>query len=87
MATALYHIKCSQTIAITKVRAMCDNYKIENYVFDGGVHLHLTPNQMRQAKDIAKTVGSRVESGMLESAQKTVNTIMKKAIGVYNEHI
>ena len=64
MATALYHIKCSQTIAITKVRAMCENYGIENYVFGGGIHLHLTPNQMRQAKDIAKTVGSRVELGM-----------------------
>ncbi len=83
MATVLYHIKCSQTIAITKVRAMCDNYGIENYVFDGGIHLHLTPNQMRQANDVAKTVGSRVELGMLKSAQETVNTIMRKAIRIY----
>jgi hypothetical protein len=83
MPTVLYHIKCSQTIAMTKVRAMCENYGIENYIFGGGIHLYLTPDQIRQAKDIALTVSSELEIGMLKSAKDAVNTVMRKAIREY----
>ena len=46
MKTTLYHIKCSQAIAITKLRAVFDRVKVENYIFDGGIHIHITPNQI-----------------------------------------
>ena len=75
MKTTLYHIKCSQTIAITKLRAVFDRAKIENYIFDGGIHIHLTPNQIYIAKGAAKTVRSELEIGMLPVAKKSVNRI------------
>jgi hypothetical protein len=86
MKTTLYHIKCSQVIAITKLRAIFDRAKIENYIFDGGIHVHLTPNQIHIAKGAAETVRSELEIGMLPSVKANVSDIFDKAIGLYSSH-
>jgi hypothetical protein len=86
MAT-LYHIKCSQSIAIAKVRGLCDHHLIENYICDGGIHLHLTPNKIRIAKDIAETVNSELEAGLLPSATGFVNNLMCRVVRLYSQNL
>jgi len=82
----LYNIKCSQYLALTKIRDMFDKHGIENYIFDGGIHIHIIPAQFRIARDIAKTYNSHLEIGMLPAAQKTFNTLMKKVVRKYQEN-
>lgn len=81
--TTLYHIKCSQCLAMTTIRTICDNAAIENYLFDGGIHLHLTPIQVQFAQDIATTFDSVLEIGMLPSAKQRVKDVMRRATEVY----
>jgi len=74
--TTLYHIKCNQTIAILTLRPILDKLNIDNFLYTGGIHVHLTPNQVRQVKDIALTVNSKLELGVLPAIQKSVNRDM-----------
>ena len=78
MAKELYHIKCSQTQAISHLRVILDAKGIENYIGNGGIHIHLLDNQIKDAEETAKTLSKTIEKGMLPNAQEDINSLFKE---------
>ncbi len=76
MDKQLYHIECSQTTAIIHIRTILDKNGIENYIGDGGIHLHLTPNQVNRATELTAFLSMPLKEGMLPNTQKNINQIV-----------
>jgi len=78
MVKTLYHIKCSQIQAITHMRDILDAKGIENYIGNGGIHIHLLDKQLEDAKEIAQTLSKEVKKGMLPNTQEDINTLFRE---------
>ena len=76
MDKKLYHIECSQTTAIVHIRTILDKNGIENYIGDGGIHLHLLPNQVNRATELTAFFQKPLKEGMLPNTQKNINSLI-----------
>ena len=76
MDKKLYHIECSQTTAIIHIRTILDNNGIENYIGDGGIHIHLLPNQVNKAIELTAFLLEPLKEGMLPKTQKDINSLI-----------
>ena len=78
----LYHIICSQTEAIIWIRQILDKENIENYVGFGGIHVHVSPNQLNKAIELSHVFSKQLIKGMLPNAQKEINSLFKTKVEI-----